>query len=203
MTRWPWAPPSTLTSVSGSGQRPPPVGPTSTGLSAESTRRSPVSRAAGSCDAAGPARLAGSGMRWQVAPGLKPGWRPPAWRKRRNARAAVLSRRRSCTAGGVAPALDVARHQSQVGELALKGARCDYQPRCLWQNGLLPSAATAVPASEPMRRGEGVARGPLPGLGGSVVEAWADGSALHPGVRQLCRAGWGLWIPGVEGGELA
>ena len=32
---------------------------------------------------------------------------------------------------------------------------------------------------------------------------WTDGSALHPGVRQLSRAGWGLWIPGVEGGELA
>ena len=35
------------------------------------------------------------------------------------------------------------------------------------------------------------------------MEAWTDGSALHPGVRQLNKAGWGLWIPGVEGGELA
>ena len=35
------------------------------------------------------------------------------------------------------------------------------------------------------------------------MEAWTDGSALHPGVRQLSKAGWGLWIPGVEGGELA
>ena len=60
-----------------------------------------------------------------------------------------------------------------------------------------------MPLSEAMRRSDSAVRAPLPGLGDGVVEAWTDGSALHPTVRQLSRAGWSLWMPGVEGGELA
>ena len=51
------------------------------------------------------------------------------------------------------------------------GAARDYQPRCFWQNGVVPTVAVAVPESEPMQCGEGAAWGPLPGLGGAVVEA--------------------------------
>ena len=48
------------------------------------------------------------------------------------------------------------------------------------------------------------ARGALPaGEDEVLVEAWTDGAALHPAVRQLSRAGWGLWIPGRPGGEVA
>ena len=144
---------------------------------------------------------AGFGACWPAEPGRRPGWRLRAWRSRRSVRGiepeTALHRWWRC------PALDLARHQAQVGDLALRGAKCGYQPRCLWQNGILPTAATAVSASEPMLRDDSLAKWPLPGLGKRVVEAWTDGSASHPGVRQLSRAGWGLWIPGAVGGELA
>ena len=92
------------------------------------------------------------------------------------------------------PSLDLARHQAQVGDLALQVARCDFQPRCLWQNGLLPAGEVELKPSGPMRREDSVPREPLLGAIDGVYEAWTDGSALHPTVRQLCRAGWGLWM---------
>ena len=36
-----------------------------------------------------------------------------------------------------------------------------------------------------------------------MVEAWTDGAATEPGIPQLRRAGWGLWIPGLHGCALA
>ena len=101
------------------------------------------------------------------------------------------------------PALAVARRQAQVDDLAREGLARDFQPRCLWQNGIVPSAAVAVEASGPMKGVEEPAGGPLPGLGGAVVEAWTDGAAIEPGIPQLRRAGWGLWIPGPLGCAMA
>ena len=44
------------------------------------------------------------------------------------------------------------------------GAACDYQPRCLCQNRLLPREAVEVADYEPMRRRDLDTWAPLPGL---------------------------------------
>ena len=50
------------------------------------------------------------------------------------------------------PAFGAARRQAQVGDLASIGAARDFQPRCFWQNGVVPEEAVTVASREPMRR---------------------------------------------------
>ena len=58
-----------------------------------------------------------------------------------------------------------------------------------------------VEPSGPMREEDAARREPLLGGGEGVLEAWTDGAALQPAIRKLSRAGWGLWILGLPGGE--
>ena len=98
----------------------------------------------------------------------------------------------------VCPAFAEARRQHGVEDLARQGAATGFTPACVWQLGLVPSAATAVPPSADMRAEDEQPEACIPELAHAAepVQACTDGSAIHAAVPSICRAGWGLWVHG-------
>ena len=78
-----------------------------------------------------------------------------------------------------------------------------FHPTCLWECGLVPSEATRVPISEPMRQcDERREPGHLAEWlhdTGQVIEAWTDGSCSDQAVEVLRRAGWACVFPDWAG----
>ena len=95
------------------------------------------------------------------------------------------------------PAWEALREERGISELARRATSEGYKPVCFWQNGILPSSATAVAPSRFMTVLEGPPECPVPGIAESAspIKMWTDGAASDPTIPQLRRAGWGLWVP--------
>ena len=96
------------------------------------------------------------------------------------------------------PAWSTQREEYGIADLAKIGAACQFHPICFWQNGILPQSAVSVPASRCMQVTEDPPDPVAPDLldRNSLIDMWTDGASSDPGIRQLRRAGWGLWVPG-------
>ena len=123
------------------------------------------------------------------APG--PGTATPG-RRSTSTRAALCARtpgKPRCTGGGYAP--DGTSSEAQGKKLALLGEATDWQPRCLWECGLMPAPSPDdCPPNPPAEADCGKPRQcKLPG----TYLIYTDASAMRPKDPYLRRAACALW----------